>query len=48
MSWHYFLYVYIAYTPTDQPSDHDILLTQSKGSCDNCVATSYVYVLQYC
>ena len=29
-----YTYVSIASTPTDQPCDQDILLPQSKGSCD--------------
>ena len=39
---HGLLYV-TASTLTDQPCDHDMLLRQSKGSCDNCVTTGYTY-----
>ena len=36
---HGLLYV-TASTLTDQLCDHDMLLRQSKGSCDNCVTTA--------
>ena len=33
--------LYVTASPlTDQPCDHDMLLRQSKESCDNCVTTS--------
>ena len=33
--------LYVTVSPlTDQPCDLDMLLRQSKGSCDNCVTTT--------
>ena len=36
-------YVHTASTPAYQPYDHKALLGQSKGSCDNCVTSDYMY-----
>ena len=42
MALHYSLYISTASTPAGQLCDHEMLLKQSKGSCDNCVTTGYM------
>ena len=46
LHYYFLLYYYpAAYTLTDQPSDHEKLLAQGKGSCNSCVTAVATCVL---